>query len=83
MPLCGFKPKMVQGIVIFSQGLLEATLERAKETGVSIEKAFKFEVGEIAAFLEALETKHQELKRDFKGRELMEKVLDAAEKATE
>lgn len=79
MPLCGFKPKMVQGIAIFSQGLLEATLERAEENGVSIKEAFEAEVKEITAFLEALEARHQELKGKLKGRQLMDEVLNAVD----
>jgi hypothetical protein len=55
MSVCGFNAKMIDGIVVFAQGLFEATIVRAKENGVSIEGAFKQEVRDIRLFLEALE----------------------------
>ena len=76
MPLCGFNSKMIDGIAVFAQGLFEATLARSKEKGISIEEAFKIEVHEISLFLEALENKHQELKRVHEPRETMVKAVE-------
>lgn len=75
MPLCGFNSKMIDGIAVFAQGLFEATLARAEEENVSIEEAFKMEVREMSLFLEALENKHQELKRTHSPRQSMEKAV--------
>lgn len=76
MPLCGFNAKMIHGIAIFSEGLFEATLERANEQRIDIATAFKAEVKEIGLFLEALENKHQELRRVFPPAETMAKAVD-------
>lgn len=76
MPVCGFNGKMIDGIVVFAQGLFEATIARAKENGVSIEEAFKQEVRDMTLFLEALENKHQELKRAHSPHETMRKVVE-------
>ena len=63
MPFCGFHIKMVKGLVIFSEGLFQATLERANENGMSIEDAYRHEVEELGTFLEALENEYQRVKR--------------------
>lgn len=76
MPLCGFNKKMVRGIAIFAEGLFEATLQRAKDEGKSIEDAFNDEVKEISLFLEALENKHQELKKNHSPKETMKKAVE-------
>ena len=76
MPFCGFKKKMIHGIAIFAEGLFEATLERAKEEGKSIEEAFEYEVREISMFLEALENKHQELKKNNSQEVTMQKAVE-------
>ena len=76
MPLCGFKPKMIQGLALFSEGLFEATLERAEEEGISIEEAFQKEVKEIGLLLETLENTHQELKHTHSAQETMKKVVE-------
>jgi hypothetical protein len=57
MPLCGFNPKMVEGIETFSEGLFEATIERGRENNVSDSSAVQTELAEIRLFLEALEKK--------------------------
>lgn len=64
MPLCGFNPKMIQGVAIFAQGLFEAVLARSKEEQIDVRVAFEKEVSEISLFLEALEDKYQELRRE-------------------
>ncbi len=63
MPLCGFNAKMIQGIAIFAEGLFEATVTRAKEEGKSLPEAFDIELRDIRLFLQAIEDKHQELKK--------------------
>lgn len=62
MPFCGFHIKMVKGLVIFAEGLFAATLERAEDTGMDIEHAYRHEVEELGAFLEALEEEYQRVK---------------------
>jgi hypothetical protein len=64
MPLCGFNPKMIQGVAIFAQGLFEAVLARSRAEEIDMHVAFEKEVSEISLFLEALEDKYQELRRD-------------------
>jgi len=63
MPLCGFNPKMIEGIALFAQGLFEATVARAEQQNIPLPEAFRIELDDIAAFLQALEDKHQEFKR--------------------
>ena len=63
MPLCGFNSKMIQGIAVFAEGLFEATVARAKEEGKTLPEAFEIELRDIRLFLQAIEDKHQELKR--------------------
>jgi hypothetical protein len=75
MPLCGFNTKMVQGIALFSEGLFEATLDRAEAQGVDIEQAFRTELKEITAFLEAIEKMHQETKRDSDRATTMTRIV--------
>jgi len=62
MPLCGFNPKMIEGIALFAEGLFEATVARADEQNIPLPEAFRIELGDIGAFLQALENRHQELK---------------------
>ena len=64
MPFCGFNPKMVQGLGVFAQGLFEAVLERSQAEKTDIKAAFEKEVSELSLFLEALENKYQQLRRD-------------------
>lgn len=63
MPLCGFNPKMIQGIAVFAEGLFEATVARAKEEQMSLPEAFNIELRDIRLFLQAIEDRHQELKK--------------------
>jgi hypothetical protein len=58
MPLCGFNKKMIDGIVIFSEGLYEATIERGHQNKVDDSVAIKTEVKEIDLFIKALQTKY-------------------------
>jgi hypothetical protein len=76
MPLCGFNPKMIQGIAIFAEGLFEATVARAREEGKSLPEAFDIELRDIRLFLQAIEDKHQELKRKMPPAEAAAGVAD-------
>lgn len=76
MPLCGFNPKMIQGISIFAEGLFEATVARAEEEGKSLDEAFQIELRDIRLFLQAIEDKHQELKRKLPPEEAVAGVAD-------
>lgn len=78
MPLCGFNPKMIQGISVFAEGLFEATVARAKEEGKSLDEAFQIELRDIRLFLQAIEDKHQELKRKMPPEETAAGVADFA-----
>ena len=75
MPLCGFNKRMIIGIAIFAEGLFEATLQRAKENNVNIETSFRNEVKDVTEFLNALESKHQELKVEYTPKETMGKIV--------
>lgn len=76
MPLCGFNPKMIQGISIFAEGLFEATVARAEEEDKSLDEAFQIELRDIRLFLRAIEDKHQELKRKLPPEEAVAGVAD-------
>jgi len=78
MPLCGFNAKMIQGITMFAEGLFEATAARAAEEKISLPEAFKIELRDIELFLQALEAKHQELKRQMPPAEAAVGVADLA-----
>jgi hypothetical protein len=62
MPMCGFSPKMLQGLTMFAQGLYESALARSKEKKVSIENAMAAEILEMNVFLAALDERYDELK---------------------
>jgi hypothetical protein len=79
MPLCGFNPKMLQGLTLFAQGLYEAVLQRASERGISIEKAMEIEIEEMNVFLGALEEKYQELRKAYSIDEAMRKLVEWTE----
>ena len=78
MPLCGFNTKMIQGIAIFAEGLFEATVARADEEGKSLDEAFQIELRDIRLFLQAIEDKHQELKRKMPPEKTAARVADFA-----
>jgi hypothetical protein len=54
MPLCGFNQKMIDGIRIFSEGLMDATLERGVKNGLTEMGACRIEVRDIDLFKSAL-----------------------------
>jgi len=76
MPFCGFNPKMIRGLAIFAEGLFEATVTRADEEGKTIPDAFQTELRDIGLFLQAIEDKHQELKRKMPPAEAAAGVAD-------
>src|SRR5574341_1060855 len=63
MPMCGFNEKMIRGIAQFGEDLFESTLARASEEKLSLDEAFKIELRDMGLFLQALEDKHQAVKR--------------------
>lgn len=76
MPLCGFNPKMLDGLTKFSQGLYEQAIKRSKEDGIAIERAFEIEVQEMNIFLAALDEKYYaELRPQNTVTEAMEKLI--------
>jgi len=58
MPLCGFNQRMIKGIVTFSEGLYEATIERGRQSNVNYLAAVKTEVKEIDLFIKALQERY-------------------------
>jgi len=80
MPFCGYHPKMVAGLATFAEGLFLATLERARAKSITIEEAYRQEVEELGAFIEALEQKYQEVRAasDLSRNEIMQSVADWA-----
>ncbi len=56
--LCGFNQKMIEGIVTFSEGLYEATIERGRQNELNDLAAVKAEIKEIDLFMKALRDKH-------------------------
>jgi hypothetical protein len=80
MPLCGFNQKMIKGISMFAEGLFEATVARADEEKMSLPEAFKIELRDIGLFLQALEDKHQEVKRHMPPEQAAAVVADLAHK---
>lgn len=66
MPLCGFNQKMVDGIVMFGDGLLSATLERGRANNMGDTGAIEVEVSEIRQFIDALKNKYGFLERSDK-----------------
>ena len=62
MPMCGFSPKMLQGLTMFAQGLYDSALVRSQEKRISIEAAMEAEIHEMNVFLAALDEHYDELK---------------------
>jgi hypothetical protein len=60
MPFCGFNPKMVHGLGIFAQGLFEALGAIANR--------------KLNLFLEALENRYQQLRKDGSPKVMSELV---------
>lgn len=60
MPLCGFNPKMLEGLTKFSQGLYEQALKRSQADHITIERAFETEIQEMNIFLVKLDEKYYE-----------------------
>lgn len=60
MPMCGFNPKMLDGLTKFSQGLYEQALKRSKEDCIPIERAFEIEIEEMNVFLTHLDKMYYE-----------------------
>lgn len=77
MPLCGFNPKMLEGLTKFSQGLYEQAMKRQKEDGVPIERAIEIEVEEMNIFLTKLDKKYySELRPKHSVAEAMDKLVE-------
>lgn len=80
MPFCGFNTKMVEGLAIFARGLFEATLDRSRREGISIEQSFEHEVAEMGILLEALETSYQKLRGQLSSPEAMRELVQTIER---
>ena len=63
MPMCGFNPKILEGLALFAQGVYESALRLAKERDVSIEDAMEIEIREMGVFLAALDERYDELRK--------------------
>ncbi len=60
MAMCGFNNKMLSGLKMFADGLLEQVPKRAQEDKVSIEDSIKQELCEMETFLQVLAKSNQE-----------------------
>jgi len=77
MPMCGFNPRMLEGLTKFAQGLYEQALKRQKKDNISIERAFEIEVEEMNIFLTKLSDKyHEELRPKHTVVEAMAKLVE-------
>ena len=77
MPLCGFNPKMLEGLTKFAQGLYEQALKRQQEDGIPIERAFETEVEEMNIFLTKLDEKYyKDLRPKHTVSEAMDKLVE-------
>jgi len=77
MPLCGFNPKMLEGLTKFAQGLYEQAIKRSVGENIPIEQAFKIEVEEMNIFLTKLDEKYyKELRPKHAVSEAMEKLIE-------
>ncbi len=63
MPLCGFTPKMLQGLTTFAQGLYEQAHKLSNEQGIPLEQAMEKEIHEMNVFLAALDQRYEELRK--------------------
>jgi len=79
MPLCGFSPKVLGGLTMFTQGLYEQALKRQKEDGIPIERAFEIEVEEMNIFFTKLDERYyEELRPKHSVDEAMTKLVEWA-----
>jgi len=77
MPMCGFNPKMLKGLALFSQGLYEQALKRSQEENLSMERSFEIEVEEMNIFLTMLDDKYYgELRPRHNIKEAMDKLIE-------
>lgn len=54
MPLCGFKPKMIEGIAKFGEGIFEQAQQKAKDDGLPLRQSVDVEIEETSMFIEML-----------------------------
>ena len=55
MPICGFNEKMLEGIIDFSEGLVEhGLIHRTKENGETIDQGIKREISDMTRLLPEL-----------------------------
>jgi hypothetical protein len=69
-------PDMIYGIAVFAGGLLKSTLARQRDTDADLAAVFDAQVKEVGGFLEALEKKHQTLKRTNSPEATMKKAVE-------
>lgn len=50
MPFCGFNKKMIGGLIMFLEGIYEATVKRGKEAEVTDSEAFENELLDMSIF---------------------------------
>jgi len=77
MPLCGFNPKMLEGLTKFAQGLYEQALKRQKADNIPIDRAFEIEVEEMNIFLIKFDEKYySELRPKHSVAEAMDQLVE-------
>lgn len=68
--------QMIFGIAVFASGLFESTLAQEKLSSSDLQPQFSQQVRKIGKFLEALESKHQELKKTNTAEQTMIKAVE-------
>ena len=82
MPVCGFNPTMLKGLVMFAQGLFVQAQKRAKEERISLDAAYAYEVNEMSVFLAALDERYEELKKHLTVDQAMRRLVEWGESWT-
>ena len=66
MPLCGFNPKMLDGLVHFQEGLVEHGLYgRSRETGQTVEQRLQEELDDMGRFSKEIDNLNDPEMRDL------------------
>ena len=66
MPLCGFNEKMLKGLTMFNQGLIEhGLIDRSKKNGETIDAAIKREIADMTRLILELHRIDDGAKRVF------------------
>lgn len=67
---------MIYGVAVFARGLLRATLAEQRNSLARVDHAFDGQVRNVGEFLEALERRHQLLKKSNSPEQTMKKAVE-------